>query len=1370
MLSSLACVLLLLLGSAWADPTGTSGTTTFPMGSGTCDFYITGSNMHLTPAPAITLDSDTISGTDTFGFDPGKSDTTKWHIVSYPAPADTSKNKHDIHIMWFPNGTQGPPKHTVLTNAITYEQATPQWTAVSPLTGISGDSVHIDGTQFDSSKTYYAQFGPQTRGRANATVNSTAATGFSVVVPDLKSSGQVTVKVYEENTNASTLIPFNGTNPNAKYFTYTDTCPDSLNGTGIDVGAGRIQTLRQSDTRYPVSTNDCGCGKTDIVNPIPVNNDKFAVTSALGTPYRVHSWASGMLWADNTTPWYNPYALPTGGTARQTPVYADPLIACYTNDNGTNYFQQSATPNTADNEQSVYAKGFHLGMPNPAMDSAATYNSGTDNTGYNQDAAVSNGQTTGIQVGLSQMGVWRDTLVVYPTNGTLDPTAEPRYLPAAAKVHRQGDFDIEFVMDGTGFDASNPNTGEYLKLGMAQGSPFAQFTTYGTPGVMVAGVFPRETGSTDSSHGISATGQYSVSGGGNLNYVVLHQQVNSIGYAATGVGRNFTNWVSFALLWDPTTATLTTQNGTDGRSYLHLAFTNTSTQNRFVVAGLPNQMSNTAGVAYDATLADNWVNNIAAYAFNYFTDSKISYAVGKKAEGGTSIQANHVNVAYTPTLESVGPSTQGKTVFLLQPLHYSESFEDGRTRPLNGEHTFLTATGTVWADPLKTKYWISRGRLEAMAAESFDCTYVFPGLLPYFPFFDASATRTNAAGKSYNLGEMAAAMIAQQYYLSEEEGTSSPATTSMDLDIPEDSYNVCKTMVRSAKMLPMLLNMQSVNATMLEPDYHIGTPTTGKAFSGHNALVAFTDNLADAFTYYFGKAPRCSNGNKDSYYYSYYDPGTHHLLIYPATGAAGDWPTNLRKSDCTPEIWDGFGTVTMLNDHHYTYGYPILAASLLSMALSNPAMPSEIANQTKLRNWWSRDNWGAIVDQMVMNIAYDPDVTSWYTASNDNLTLTYPKMEFMDQWSGISWTDGFIQNSLTGHNANSPWEHVQSWAGVLLWGQVTERKDVADLGIYLYTLGLYGLEAYRYNTIGNFVPDSLDDYRSDGTFMVKASQDFGPGGSKTDGTLPYFDKQEVTGNTMFDRQMSKTNNGNKTMRVTYIFQSQLRADNTYNQTPIGQQYTSTYPIAPWSLAMTRDHEYMTVWAQAIKQQNGKSLFTANYATNINLLYALLGLDQTVAWTQGSVANPLPVKVDDQLVSTYPDSAFRFTQVSDTSPYDWYWSKCTWSDQPGLPIWQQFAANGTLTDKLSLYISNDKTLPEPLLDFYTFDRYGRPDFSVYATYGDGSLAPQAMAFTRNNVPTYMAYNPTGTAQTITFKNGSGTLKTLNVAAHSLHVSQ
>ncbi len=1365
--TAICCVLLLSLPCA-AGPTGTSGNTTFPMGSGTCDFYITGTDLVSTPAPNITLDTDTVSGSTVFGFDPAKSDSTKWHIVAYPAPVNSTQATHDIHIMWFPGGSTNPPATVVLKNAITFEQPTPQWIAVSPLTGVPGATVHIDGTQFDSTRTYYAQFGPEARGRTNATANSTASDGFSVVVPDLKGAGQVAVAVYEESipANASTIIPFNGTNPNARYFTYTNTCPDSLNGTGIDVGAGRIQTLRQADSRYPLSTPDCGCAKADIVSPIPVNNDKFAVTTALAKPYRIHSWASGMIWADNTTPWYNPYALPSGGTARQTPVYADPLIACYTNDQGDNYYQQSTSPNTADNEQSVYGKGFHLAMPNPAMDSAATYNSGTDKNGYNQDCAVKNGADDTIQVGLSQMGVWRDTLVVYPTNGTLDPAAEPRYLPAAAKAHRQGDFDIEFVMDGPGFDAANPSTGEYLKMGLAQGSPFAQFTTYGTPGVMVAGVFPRVS-PTDDFHGISAVKQYAVSGGGTLNYVILNQQVNSIGYAATGVGRQFTNWVSFALLWDPTTASLTTQNGTDGKSYLHLAFTTPAALNHFVVAGLPNQMANTKGVAYDPTLADNWLQNIAPYAFNYFTDSTVAYKVGKTLDGQPA-QANHVNVYYTPSLQSVGPASSGKTVFLLQPMHYAEGFKDGRKRPLNWDGSFLSATGTVWADPLKTKYWINRGKLEAMAASSFDCTYVFPGILPGFPFIDASASRTSAAGKSYNLRQMAAAMIAQNYYLSEEEGTSSPATTAMDGNVPEDSYNVFKTFVRSAKMLPMLLHMQDINATVLGPDYHIGTPTTGKPFSGHNALAAFTDNLADAFAYYFGKSPRCSNGNKDSYYYSYYDPGTSHLLVYPATGAAGQWPTNLRTGgDCTPQIWDGYGTVTMLNDHQYTYGYPILAASILSMALKDPDMPSEIANQKKLINWWGKDNWGGIVDQMVMDIAYDPAVTSWYTTTG----LSYPKMEWMDQWSGISWVDGFIQNSLTGHNANSPWEQVQAWAGILMWGQTTGRQDVTDLGIYLYTIGLYGLEAYRYNTLGTFVPDSLGDHRSDGTFLVKATQNFGPGGSRTDGTLPYFDEQTVTGKTMFDRQMSDTADGQKTMRVTYIFQSQLRADNTYNQTPIGQQYTSTYPIAPWSLAMTRDRDYMTVWAKAIANQNGKSRFTANYATNNNLLYALLGLDQTASWYQGNVENPLPVMDGGQLITSYNSSAFQFTQVSQASPYDWYWNKCTWSDIPGMPIWQKFAAdNSTVVDKLSLYISNDKTLPEPLLDFYTFDKYGQPDFSIYATLNDGSLAPQAMAFNKNGKITCMAYNPDAASRKFNFNNSSGSVATLTVPGYSLGVSQ
>ena len=57
-------------------------------------------------------------------------------------------------------------------------------------------------------------------------------------------------------------------------------------------------------------------------------------------------------------------------------------------------------------------------------------------------------------------------------------------------------------------------------------------------------------------------------------------------------------------------------------------------------------------------------------------------------------------------------------------------------------------------------------------------------------------------------------------------------------------------------------------------------------------------------------------------YYAYYDPKASAIIIYPA-GTNPDWPPN----DQNYLQWDGFGTATVLNDHHYTWGYFINAAA-----------------------------------------------------------------------------------------------------------------------------------------------------------------------------------------------------------------------------------------------------------------------------------------------------------------------------------------------------------------------------------------------------------------------------------------------------------
>ena len=1282
------------------------------------------------------------------------------------------------------NGGQG-------ADVFTY-QGDASWQTLDTTAGMAGIRVHVNGRSFRADHAYRVLF-EDTAVDVNPKDVGDGGVFVTVPAPSAAWNGVATVSVKDMTAESGgKLVPFTGSEGDDR-FRYSHDCLTLQPENPHTAGKGFIQSTRRADSRgtYAGDLGDT-FDKVDIVNPALVNPHGVSVTNALDQPYRYKSWASGMLWADNTTAWYSPDG-PYAGYARQTPVYADPLIVTYTNQTGHNYYQQvpgEAAP-SADNDRSVYGTGFHLAMPNPMMDAAASYNSGTGPETYNEDCTIIHGADTGIQRGLSMMGVWRDTLVVYPAAETLDPGAAPLYLPPAALVHRQGDWDIEFVMAGAGFDAGTPGqqgaeTGQYLKLTMAQGSPFAQFQASQTPGVVVAGVFPRFREDPDTGvfagfipekdtpdeaavpvYELSGLQDAQGNGGRRLHYVILYQQVNRMyGGATDGAHRAFTNWVSFAVAWDPDAVEGTTQSLQPGKECLHLRFKNPAGVNAFAVVGLPSQLSNSPGIPYDAALARNWADKLLPYAFNYYAGSTVEHGVGGAAP-------NDVTVRYLPELKTVGPVTDpAKTVFLLQPHQYSARFDDGRggQRPLAGNAQFLECTGDQWTDARYNKFWISRGKLEALAAGQVELHYAYPGILPFLPMFGPNAARAGGqpqtSGTTFNLREMASAMIGMEHYMAEVQGQNSPATSSMDAVVPRDTYNVGKALLRTAKMLHMLLPIADQPAPSAET-YHLGNPSGGLTpYTPGAALDLFAANLAKAFQYYFGEVPTCIPGNTDSYYYAYYEPDAHHLMLYPAAAAPAVWPTNLRspghaKADISnftiPQLWDGYGTVTMLNDHHYTYGYHILAAALLTMALQDPRMPASVLSaHPELRDWWAPENWGTVVDQFIMDIAYDGQVTSWHTAPG----LTYPKMEYMDQWTGIGWADGFIENIHTGHNANSPWECLQAWAGIILWGEATGRADLRDLGIYLYTQGLYSVEAYRWNTLQTFVPTTDgDDYGQEDTFLVRATQDMPAIGT---GPLPHQGIQQYRGKSMWEMQMSDADPARGTLRNTYIFQSGIHSDNTYNQTPLGQQFTSTYPHAPWSLAMTRSAEYMRVWAQALKFQNGKSYFTPAYATNTNLLYAALGLNQAAWWVQGHVDNPLRFDIGTAGYA-YPDSAFRFTTLLDESPYDLYWKYCAWTSVAGKPLWEQWGGGATQpADKLNAYISADQNIAEPLLLFWNYSTYGLPQMTFAAVRSDGTAHPLATCFyaehggDAGDTPTYtfMAYNAGATPQTVHFTDGAG----------------
>jgi endoglucanase Acf2 len=164
-------------------------------------------------------------------------------------------------------------------------------------------------------------------------------------------------------------------------------------------------------------------------------------------------------------------------------------------------------------------------------------------------------------------------------------------------------------------------------------------------------------------------------------------------------------------------------------------------------------------------------------------------------------------------------------------------------------------------------------------------------------------------------------------------------------------------------------------------------------------LVAIENELADWFD---GEAPS----------HFYYDRAWRSLVALPGS----------------------YGSSEHLNDHHFHYGYFIAAAA--AVARFDPA-------------WASR--WAPFVELLIK------DVANW-----DRRDTRFPFLRHMDTYAGHSWASGPAQFE-DGNNEEASSEDINFSAAVVLWGAATHRRDLRDLGIFLYAHQVAAVEQYWFD-------------------------------------------------------------------------------------------------------------------------------------------------------------------------------------------------------------------------------------------------------------------------------------------------------------------
>ncbi len=142
-----------------------------------------------------------------------------------------------------------------------------------------------------------------------------------------------------------------------------------------------------------------------------------------------------------------------------------------------------------------------------------------------------------------------------------------------------------------------------------------------------------------------------------------------------------------------------------------------------------------------------------------------------------------------------------------------------------------------------------------------------------------------------------------------------------------------------------------------------------------------------------------------------------------------------------------YGSDTDLNDHHFHYGYYVVAAA--TVAQYDPA--------------WAQPNaYGGMINMVIK------DAANW-----DRSDTRFPFLRDFDIYAGHDWASGHAGFG-SGNNQESSSEGMNFASGLIQWGQATGNTSVRDLGIYLYTTQASAIENYWFDTDDEAFPAAFD--------------------------------------------------------------------------------------------------------------------------------------------------------------------------------------------------------------------------------------------------------------------------------------------------------
>ena len=140
-----------------------------------------------------------------------------------------------------------------------------------------------------------------------------------------------------------------------------------------------------------------------------------------------------------------------------------------------------------------------------------------------------------------------------------------------------------------------------------------------------------------------------------------------------------------------------------------------------------------------------------------------------------------------------------------------------------------------------------------------------------------------------------------------------------------------------------------------------------------------------------------------------------------------------------------YGSGDELNDHHFHYGYFLMAAATVARMVPD---------------WGRPDAWGGMVALVAKDVAN--------TERGDDFS---PFLRNFDPYEGHSWASGHA-NFGDGNNQESSSESLNFSAGLTMWGEAVGDTALRNLGTFLYATEVQAVREYWFDVTGENFPAS----------------------------------------------------------------------------------------------------------------------------------------------------------------------------------------------------------------------------------------------------------------------------------------------------------